>query len=108
MSVLIHDIDINQGATFQREFTATHPDTGLPFDMTGGTALAQLWDEATGTLAATFGSLITTNKLLIELTATVTNALPPGTTFTHHYRAQVTMGAVVYIIAKGRAAIFAP
>jgi hypothetical protein len=99
------DIEIEQGATFRREFTCTDASTGLPFSLVGGAPTAKLYNRTTGAQVAVFGCSVSTNKLLIELTYSQTLTLTPSTEFTHRYEAEVLIGTIVYRIANGLAMI---
>lgn len=103
MSALRLDVEIEQGATFQREFTATAD--GLAFDMSGFTVTGAVYDSA-GTAAAAFATSISTNKILIELTDEQTASLPDSTSFTHTYSVfAVSPAGIGYKIAKGNVLI---
>lgn len=108
MPALIQDITIEQGATFQREYTITDARGGELADFTSFTARGTLRDNA-GALVLTFSAAITGPKtLLVSLTATQTTALPASTSYTHKYDIEVQSPAgVVYRIAQGRADISA-
>jgi hypothetical protein len=80
MPALSLDITIEQGATFQREFTLTDS-AGVAFSLAGYTVRAKLCDNA-GTETASFTATASSNKLLIALTATQTAALPASTSTT--------------------------
>lgn len=73
MPALQLDITIEQGATFQREFTLTDS-AGVAFSLAGYTVRGKIRDNA-GTETVSFTASASTNKLLIELTATQTAAL---------------------------------
>jgi hypothetical protein len=105
MPALNHDILIEQGATFQREFTVTDS-AGVAFSLAGYTVRGKIRDNA-GTDAVSFTVTATSNKLLIELTAVQTAALPASTSFTHKYDVEAESGGVVYRIAQGNVLISA-
>lgn len=106
MPALTHDVTIEQGATFQREFVVTDS-AGSAFDLTGYTLRGKIRDN-TGTEAATFATSSTTNSLLIELTAAQTATLQPSTSFSHRYDVEAeSPDGVVYRIAQGQAVVSA-
>jgi hypothetical protein len=106
MAALQLDITIEQGATFQREFTVTDS-AGEAFSLAGYTVRGKIRDNA-GTETVSFTASASTNKLLIELTATQTAALPASTSFSHRYDVEAESPAgVVYRIAQGNIVISA-
>lgn len=82
MPALKLNVLIEQGATFQREFTITDPVTGAAFDLTGFTIRAPL-KNMSGDTVVSFASNINTNKLLIELADEQTAALAPSAQCNH-------------------------
>lgn len=108
MSALIQDITIEQGATFQREYTVTDSRGAGLSDFTSYTSRGTLRDNS-GTLVLSFTVTITGPKtVLVSLTAAQTAALPASTSYTHKYDIEVqSPSGVVYRIAQGRAEISA-
>jgi len=106
MPALQHNILIEQGATFQREFTVTNS-TGAAFDFTGYTVTAEL-KTSPGVKVADFIVDVIGNKVLIELTEAATAALAATTNYQHRYVVLATKAmAPDYRIAQGFAIISA-
>lgn len=83
MPALNLNVVIEQGATFQREFTVTNADGGA-FDFNGYTVTGEL-KTMTGVHVADFTIDITGNKVLIELPETDSLLIIPTTNFQHRY-----------------------
>ena len=106
MPALNVNIIIEQGATFQREYTATDP-ADPTFSLEGSTINGALKDVS-GAIIATFTGSATGTKVLIELTDEITTLLPITTGYTNSYRVTATTAAgVAYRIAQGQAVISA-
>lgn len=104
MPALKLDIEIESGATFQREFTVTHID-GSAFDFSGYTVAANL-NTSAGAFVAAFAITVTGNKILIEMPETT--ILPATTNFQHKYDVHASKaGAPDYRIAQGNVLISA-
>lgn len=106
MPALTHDVTIEQGATFQREFTVTSSDVSFTLV---GSSIAGTLKDSTGNTAATFdGSATSANTALIELSDEVTKLLTPTTHFQHTYTVTATTPAgITYRLAQGQAVISA-
>lgn len=106
MPALKLDIEIEQGATFQREFTVTDR-LGHIFDLTGFVARGKLRNNS-GEVSAIFATSAVSNTVLIELTAVQTAELAAETYFNHNYDVEIeSPTGTVYRIAKGRVLISA-
>ena len=106
MSALKLDIEIEQGSTFQREFTVLDS-AGVAFDLTGYTTRGKL-NTIGGVYVANFATSATGNKLLIELTAVQTAAFTPSTSFSHKYDIEAeSPSGIVYRIAQGSVVVSA-
>ena len=106
MPALTQDITIDQGATFQREFTVVDS-AGVAFDFTGYTVTAVLKTSG-GVKVADFTTTVTGNKILIELPEAMSLIIPPTTNFQHRYIVTATHPtAPDYRIAQGNALISA-
>lgn len=82
MSAAIHDITIEQGATFTRQITMRQSN-GSPMDLTGyiGRAMVRKTYGATSpsaTFTVTFDTDRTTGVVTLTLSATQTAAIPAG------------------------------
>ena len=88
MPALKLDVTIEQGATFQREFSLTNAD-GSAFDFTGYTVTGEL-KTIGGVHVADFTVGITGNKILIELPEETSLLIPPTTNFQHRYVVMAT------------------
>lgn len=106
MPALSLNVVIEQGATFQREFTVTDA-LGAAFDFTGYTVTGEL-KTLGGVHVADFTVSVTTNKILIELHEATSLTISPTTNFQHRYVVTATHPAAPdYRIAQGKALISA-
>ena len=102
MPALKLDVTIEQGATFQREFTVTNPADSSPFNFAGFIFRGKLRDNK-GNELTTFDVSANTNKILAELSATKTAALKAGITYNCKYDIEAESNdGIVYRIAYGR------
>ena len=99
MSALIHNITIEQGATFQRCFTCVDAN-GAEF--IPETVKADLRDEH-GAVVDHFEASTTDNKIYIQLAADVTAALSPAIAYSYDVKA--TQADIAYRIAQGGATV---
>lgn len=101
MPALVHDIIIEQGATFQRRFTVT-PVTGI-LDLDTCTLEGAIHDTNDNTLE-TFTCSAARSDLLISITHTDTALLPlPGDDqYWHYYVSATTLDGIVYRVAQGK------
>lgn len=107
MAALEENITIEQGATFQREYTCTNKETGAAMVFTGYEVTGEL-KTRTGDHVADFTVAVTGNKVLIELPEEVSSPIPATTNFQHRYVVKATKaGAPDYRIAQGLAIISA-
>lgn len=101
MPALKENITIEQGATFQREYTCVHEDTGEPMDFTGYAVTGELKTLA-GLKVADFTVSVTDNKVLVEFSESDSLLLSPTTRFAHRYVVMATKAAAPdYRIAQG-------
>lgn len=104
MPALKVNVEIIQGATWQREFTVKKED-GSDFDMTGFTSDARLYNADRSDFAL-LGTTISSNKLTVELTDAQSNGMTTSTVSDHWLDVKVkSPQGLVYPIARGEALI---
>ena len=108
MPALEHDVTIEQGADFQREYTVTNLDGSNVTDLGSFQFSGQLRTNY-GTLVADFTITPTSVKTeLAALTAAQTTLAKASTCYSHNYDIEgVSPQGIVYRIAKVRAKISA-
>ena len=107
MPALIENIEIEQGATFQREYTVVEAKTGLPLVGFEDGEFSGMLRTLDGSLVATFDLNATGPKTCVaELTDIVTEGIPAELDYTHKYDIKVKrIGGPTYRIAEGRASL---
>ena len=100
-----YDIEIEQGATFAREFTYTQGDGVTPMNLTGWTARSQIRKHPGGPLVAEFTAAVTalTGVVTLSLTATQTGAIYSGGV----YDLELVNGVQVDRLIRGRVTVTA-
>jgi hypothetical protein len=102
MPALKHDITIEQGADFEREFTVTDPVTGAPIDLSNHDVRGSIFNLV-GTKVADFLITVTLNKVLIKILSATATGLTAAQNFNHEYDVIATHATLPdYRIAQGK------